>query len=196
MPESKIPIMPDGVAALTELLRTRRTIHEFNGQLPDVSVIEAAVEHARWAPNHHRTEPWRFYLIERNVGVKIASLNAELVRAKSGEDVAQKKFQRWCAMPGWLAVTCAKNADSAREREDFAACCCAVQNLMLYLWAYGVGMKWGTGKVTRDVRFLELLGVDPVQEFAVGLFWYGYPAEVPAQSRRPVAEILRIVADV
>lgn len=195
MSESKIPIRPNDVAALTDLLRTRRTIHEFNDRLPDASLIRAAVEHARWAPNHYRTEPWRFYLIERGVGLKIAMLNAELVRAKSGEDAAQKKLQRWCAMPGWLAVTCAKNADDAREREDYAACCCAVQNLMLYLWAYGVGMKWGTGKVTRDIRFLELLGADPAQEFVVGLFWYGYPAEVPAQARRPVEEILRIVAD-
>jgi hypothetical protein len=29
----------------------------------------------------------------------------------------------------------------------------------------------------------------------VGLFWYGYPAEVPAQARRPVSEILRVVVN-
>jgi hypothetical protein len=61
------------------------------------------------------------------------------------------------------------------------------------LWAQGIGSKWGTGKVTRDPRFLELIGANPQTEFVVGLFWYGYPAAVPQQTRRAVADVLRIV---
>jgi nitroreductase len=180
---------------LSEVLRSRRTIHTYSERVPETRLIYDAVEHARWAPNHHHTEPWRFYLIDRTVGYRIAELNAELVRQKSGEEAAQNKLRRWREMPGWLAVTCAKNADAAREREDYAACCCAVQNLTLYLWAHGVGMKWGTGKVTRDPRFLAMLGADPATEFTVGLFWYGYPTDVPTQVRRPVSEILRVVSE-
>ncbi len=191
MPETAIP--NNIVTALTTLLRERRTIHEFRDEIPAFELIRAAVDHARWAPNHHRTEPWRFYVIDHAVGIQIATLNAEIVRAKSGDDAAANKLRRWCAMPGWLAITCAKHSDAAREREDYAACCCAAQNLALYLWAHGVGMKWGTGKVTRDPRFLEILGADLAQEFSVGLFWYGYPAEIPLQARRPVEDILRMV---
>jgi nitroreductase len=180
--------------AFTELLRSRRTIHDFDSRVPPAELIQQAVEHARWAPNHRKTEPWRFYLIDSPVGLRIADINAELVRAKSGEEAAASKLRRWSAMPGWLAITCASNADAVREREDYAACCCAAQNLMLYLWAHGVGVKWSTGKVIQDPRFLDLLGVDKAHEFAIGLFWYGYPSEIPAQTRRPVNEVLRTVS--
>ena len=70
------------------------------------------------------------------------------------------------------------------------ACCCAAQNLMLYLWQRGVGVKWTTGGITRDNRLYELLGIDISKEHVVGLFWYGVPKIVPTQKRRPVAEIV------
>ena len=175
------------------IVRGRRTIHDFLPEVPAPTLLRAALEHARWAPNHHRTEPWRFYLLSREIGAEIAALNAELVRQKSGEPAATNKLQRWRAMPGWLVVTCARNGDPNREREDYAACCCAIQNMMLYLWAEGVGMKWGTGKVTRDPRFMALIGADIETEFTVGLFWYGYPAAIPTQDRRPLDDIVREV---
>lgn len=176
-----------------DVIKARRTVHDFTAEVPPRELLLQAIEHARWAPNHHRTEPWKFYLISTRVGLEIAQLNAELVRAKNGEEAAAKKLRRWQQMPGWLALTCAKNEDLVREREDYAACCCAAQNLSLYLWGHGVGMKWGTGKVTRDERFFPLIGASPAREFVVGLFWYGYPADVPAQARGPVDEIVREV---
>jgi nitroreductase len=76
------------------------------------------------------------------------------------------------------------------DREDYAACCCAAQNLMLYLWERGIGTKWTTGGITRDARFYELLGIDATRESVVGLIWYGVPKVVPTQERRPAAELV------
>lgn len=67
--------------------------------------------------------------------------------------MAQSTFERWHAMNGWLAVTCVKSADPVREREDYAACCCAIQNLYLLLWQRGIGLKWNTGRLVREPRF-------------------------------------------
>jgi len=75
------------------------------------------------------------------------------------------------------------------QREDYASCCCAVQNLSLYLSEAGVASKWTTGPITRDQRFFDLLGIDGDQEFVVGLIWYGYPKILPTQSRKDVSEI-------
>ena len=53
-------------------------------------------------------------------------------------------------------------------------------------------MKWGTGPVTQHPEFFELIGLDPAQERVVGLFWYGYPDEVPVMKpRKPVEEVVR-----
>ena len=90
-----------------------------------------------------------------------------------------------------MVVTCAGSDDPLREREDYAACCCAMQNFCLFLWGHGIGVKWSTGAVTREPRFYEILQADPDAESVVGLFWYGYPAEIPDIDRRPLPEILR-----
>lgn len=178
---------------LSALIKARRTIHDFKSQVvPEAQVLEA-LELACWVPNHHRTEPWRFYLLGATARARVVDLNTEIVRASKGDSAAEAKRRRWTAMPGWLVLTCQVNQDPAREREDYAACCCAAQNLALALWTRGIGLKWGTGKVIRSPAFLEILGADAAEEFAVGLFWYGYPAEVPEQVRRPVRELTRIL---
>jgi len=180
-------------AAVAALIRARRTIHDFTARLPPRTLVLEALDAARWAPNHHRTEPWRFTLLGPQAIGRVIDLNTELVRTKSGDVAAERKRARWAAVPGWLIVTCVRSDDPGREREDYAACCCAVQNFALALWAAGVGSKWSTGKVTRDPRFMAAIGADVEFEFCVGLVWYGYAAEVPAQSRRPLAEVLRDV---
>lgn len=181
---------PPADASVIGALRARRTIHDFLPERPPREAVLAALDAARWAPNHRLTEPWRFYLLGAQTAERLSLLNAELVSRKSGEEAAAAKLRRWRAMPGWLAVTCVKSADAAREQEDYAACCCAVQNLLLALWATGIGSKWSTGKVIREPAFFDAIGADAAQEFCVGLVWYGYPQSVPAQHRVPLTETL------
>lgn len=190
---SPIP-SPNDTAAVSVAIRARRTVHDFRPQIPPRDLILEAVEHARWAPNHHRTEPWHFHLLSPAAAQRISELNADLERAKQGERAAAAKRQRWMTMPGWLVMTCARNADEIREREDYAACCCAAQNLMLYLWTRGIGVKWSTGAVTRDPKFYSTLGLDASACRVVGLFWYGYPAVIPEQQRKPLAAIVSEVS--
>jgi nitroreductase len=177
-------------AAVAALLGARRTIHDFRPDAPPLETIRRAIDLARWAPNHRLTEPWRFYLLGPETAARVADLNAELVAAKEGPVAAEDKRRRWRAVPGWVAVTSARGDDALREREDYAACCCAIQNLMLYLWSEEIGVKWTTGQVTREPRFYDLIWADPVRETVVGLLWYGYPAEVPRTARRPLASCL------
>ena len=178
---------------MIELLRSRRTIHNFTAEVPPIQLVEEAVEAARWAPNHHHTEPWHFFLLGPNAISRIVNLNASLVAAKKGEEAGEAKRKRWSEVPGWLVVTCDRSDDALRQEEDYAACCCAVQNLSLALWAHGVGVKWTTGDVTRHPELFQLLGVDANRHRSVGILWYGYPAEVPVQKRKPVDEILTAV---
>ncbi|CAM9131896.1 unnamed protein product [Heterosigma akashiwo] len=101
-------------------------------------------------------------------------------------------------MPGWLVVTCQTTAEScgsmdnpaSLQREDYAACCCAVQNLCLSLHNAGMGTKWTTGPVNFDVSFGELVGLEE-GEYVVGTIWFGTPESMPAA---PVKK--RLVEDV
>lgn len=176
---------------IAQVIRERRTIELFRPELPPRALILDAIDAARWAPNHKHTEPWRFHLLGPQTAAEIVELNARLVAAAKGDEAAEAKRRRWNAVPGWLAVTCQRSVDPVRMEEDYAASCCAIQNLSLCLWSAGVGVKWSTGEVTRRAEFFRLIGIDPVDRKVVGLLWYGYPASVPEQKRKPVAEILQ-----
>lgn len=169
-----------------EVLRGRRTINVFLQTPVPENIIREAIEVASWAPNHHVTEPWRFHLLGGMSRERCLDLCHELVMAKKGEKAADFKRKDWSAKPGWLVVTCQRSDDELLQRENYAACSAAIQNLMLYLWKAGVGSKWSSGDITRDSRFLEIAGIDESQAFVVGLIWYGYPKITPTQSRKEV----------
>jgi len=182
---------PSENPSIDEIIRTRRTIHNFKPEpLPPVETLIQALESARWAPNHHMTEPWQFYVLGPETIERVIELNSRIIREKKGDKAAEKKYLRWSRMPGWLVISCDRSHDTIRQKEDYAACCCLVQNLMLSLWDAGIGMKWSTGDVIRDERFYDLLWIDKEVEEVIGIFWYGYPGEIPVTARKPVDQVL------
>jgi len=176
---------------VAEVIRSRRTVGTFRPELPPRETIARALDLACWAPNHKKTEPWRFHWLGPETATRIVELNARLVAETKGEAAAETKRRQWSEVPGWLLVTCIKSDDPIRHEEDYAACCCAVQNLMLALWSAGIASKWSTGGITRHADFFALLDLDPGLHRVVGLIWYGYPQAVPEQQRRPLSEVLR-----
>ncbi len=184
MPSKAIP-------SVREVLRTRRTIHDFEPTLPPWSQVLCALESARFAPNHYFTQPWRFYRIGEQTKAAIVDLNSRLVAIKRGDQAAANKRLRWAQIPGWLVITSQRSANHLTDKENYAACCCAVQNLMLDLWANGIGSKWTTGDVIRQDEFYRLLGAKRHQEEVVSLLWYGYPTRLPRPQRSPLASKLR-----
>ena len=184
---------------MIDLLRSRRTVSQ--GRLQDGAgldhqVVVEAIESARWAPNHKRTEPWRFYLLDRSRIARLAGLWAEqLERQGSKPDKVEAKRREWGEAPGLVVVTCtsAAEADEVTQREDYGAVCCAVQNLALHLWSEGVASKWSTAGVAEHEGFWPLLGHSEAPEGAriVALLFYGLPTELPAGRRnKALSEVL------
>lgn len=177
--------------AFRQIVLTRRTIGAFAPDPIAPETVAEALELACWAPNHHKTEPWRFTHLGPQTQLEVIALNTELISAKKGPEAAESKRRQWSQIPGWLAVSCLRSDDALRHEEDYAACCCAIQNLMLAFWCRGVGTKWSTGDVTRHDRFYQLLQIDPAAERIVGLIWYGMPQTIPIQSRTPASGVTR-----
>ncbi|CAJ1929406.1 unnamed protein product [Cylindrotheca closterium] len=172
-----------------DIITSRRTINEFEESLPTEweDVITKGIEAACQAPNHKRTEPWRFHLLGQESVRNVCELNAKLVAEKKGQAAGDAKLKRWLAMPGWMVVTCLKQEGDGPvtmedpmglAREDYAACCCAVQNFCLSLHAHGMGTKWTTGPVNFDDEFSKAVGLSS-DEFVVGTIWFGRPVSQP-----------------
>jgi nitroreductase len=175
---------------LATLIRSRRSIDLFEPGPIGTDVLLEAIELARWAPNHRLTQPWRFYVLGPATADSVARCAAAFEAETKGERAGAARLARFKAIPGNFIVTSRRSDDELLEREDYAACCCAIQNLMLYMWQRGIGVKWTTGAITREQRLYDVLGIDSQAERIVGLFWYGRPKVVPTKERRPVAEIV------
>ena len=188
---SKPAKSPEAAAVrdMGDFIKSRRTINFFLPEpVPDELLLKA-IKVARWAPNHKKTEPWHFHLLGDDARGRAIELITEIkAEGKAAKAAAVRK--RLEDVPGWLVISSAVSDDAVRQMEDYAACSCAAQNMMLYLWRAGIGVKWTTGKVTRDERFFRILDIDPASRLIVGLFWYGYPQFVPGQSRRKTSEIV------
>lgn len=188
--EQTTPAKPD---SLSQAIRNRRTIGAFTAEAVPNEIIAKCVELARWAPNHKRTEPWNFYLLGPETRAAVISFNVDLLRAKKGDEAAEPKRKQWEGVPGWLVVTSLRSDDAFLQEEDYAATCCAIQNLLLTLHDAGVATKWVTGDLISHPRFAELVGFSADRERVVALLWYGRPAANPTGNRkRDVAEILKV----
>lgn len=189
---SSVPTSEDrkSLRRLAERIRGRRTTASFLTQAVDRKLILAAIEVARWAPNHHLTEPWHFYVLGNNKIREFVELTRTIVTERKGAEIGDFKANAHAKIPGWLVVTCKRSEDELLQWEDYASCACAIQNLMLYLSEAGVATKWATGAITRDERLFALLGADSSAERAVGIIWYGYPKVTPVQTRTDVTAIV------
>ncbi len=173
-----------------DFLKSRRTINFYSEELVSAEIFEEAIDVARWAPNHRLTEPWHFYHLGDISKARAIDLIANIKSEGQGNDAYAAVSKKLSKIPGWLVVTSNLSDDPLLQQEDYASCCCAIQNMMLYLWKAGVGVKWTSGKVTRDERFFEILRINMEEKMIVGLFWYGYPDHVPSQKRKTVDKIL------
>ena len=103
------------------------TISTTTRAVPD-DVLHRAVEAATYAPNHKMTEPWLF----RRLGTDAIEAIAATECRRSQTPMAAKKAKRWADIRklarGDVAIT---PGDELLTREDYAATCCAVQNLQL-----------------------------------------------------------------
>src|SRR5947207_2139919 len=95
---------------LEEAIRTRRTHKVYRPEPVDRATLDELLELARWAPNHHLTNPWRF----RVVGP------AALARLKdaAGPEAAPKLDRA----PTLIVVSAVQSgSDPVADEEDVAA---------------------------------------------------------------------------
>lgn len=180
---------------LLEAIRGRYTADAFGEEAPPRDVIERLIECAVWAPNHQLTEPWSFHVVAGQAREEMGQVLVEWLKSahpstpdQEALDQASRTAMR---SPVMIAVgqTVDPEADAVRDLEDYAACCAAVQNLMLAAHAEGLVTKWGTGRTSRNRALKEFLGLTE-HDRIVGYIFLGYPAgEAPADRERTPPKI-------
>jgi nitroreductase len=168
-----------------QAIRTRRTHKAFGSREVPAQTVTELVELARWAPNHHLTNPWRFRVLGERTRRALMDL-AE--RDKPGSAV---KLAR---APTLIAVSAVQGEDPAEAREDLLATGVAAYLVLLGAHARGLAAYWRTVALLESPPARELLGI-PAGESAVGLLYLGAPVqEQRTPERAPVQEILTFLA--
>ncbi len=152
---------------LEHAIRTRRTHKAYGSDPVPPPVLEELFELARWAPNHHLTNPWRFRVLGERSRERLMEL-AEQVQPGSAV-----KLRR---APTLVAVSATLGGDAAQDREDLLATAVAAYIVLLGAHGRGLAGYWRTVPLLDDTRGREILGLG-AEEAAVGLLYLGTPVQ-------------------
>ena len=171
---------------LNPIFGQRRTIHEFNEEIVNEDIIERALEAANLAPCHKHTFPWRFKIISKEKRKKLFEISSKLKSQNTKlSNISKKKLYDKMMNPSHLIIASQIKSNSLiTEREDYAACCCSIQNMMLSLAHEYVGSKWSTSKVTLSNETYELTNINIDKEEIIGFVYVGY-GKKPKKIKRP-----------
>jgi nitroreductase len=148
-------------------IRTRRTHKAFAPEPLPAAELDALLELARWAPNHHLTNPWRFRVLGERTRARLMEL-AESERPGSAVKLARA--------PTLVAVAARMSGDAVQDREDLLATAVAAYVVLLGAHARGLAGYWRTVVLLEDPRARELLGLAP-SETPVCLLYLGRPVQ-------------------
>ena len=164
---------------LEQAIRTRRTHKAFGPDQVEPAVLGELFELARWAPNHHLTNPWRFRVLGPVARESLMAL------AESTQPGSAVKLQR---APTLVAVSAHMSGDPAQDREDLLATAVAAYVVLLGAHERGLASYWRTVPLLEDPRGREILRLAE-QETALGLLYLGRPVQAQrVPERAPVAE--------
>jgi nitroreductase len=160
-------------------IRSRRTHKAYRPEPIARETLDELLDLARWAPNHHLTNPWRF----RVVGPEAL----ERLKRAAGPEAATKLDRA----PTLVVCSCVLGGDEVQDEEDLHATACAAYIVLLAAHARGLVGYWRTPEALRTEAGREAVGLGPDERF-VALIHLGHPVqEKPAPEREPAASVVR-----
>jgi nitroreductase len=166
---------------LEDAIRTRRTHKAFGPEPIEPAVLDELFELARWAPNHHLTNPWRFRVIGARTRGRLKLL------ADAAKPGSAAKLDR---APTLVLASACLTGEPQQDREDVLASAVAAYIILLAAHARGLAGYWRTLGLLEQPPARALLGVDR-RERVLGLLHIGHPRQsqrVP--QRAPLSEIV------
>jgi nitroreductase len=153
--------------------------------------IEGLLDAAVLAPNHHLTQPWRFYVLgpdaRRRYGLALGERKArKLTDPGAANAVREKTAEEYRAFPALIAVAQVLHENPETREEDYAAVMHAISNIMLAAVELGLGTHMRTGAVLDDPAARAAVGVREGERI-VAMVSVGVPAETPTPKPRQAA---------
>jgi nitroreductase len=166
---------------LARLVRGRRTHKVYAPDPVPPEVLRELLDLARWAPNHHLTNPWRFRVLGPS------ALTALKEAAEANQPGSAGKLDR---APTLIAVSAMQTGDPGQDREDLLATGVAAYIVLLAAHARGLVGYWRTVGAMDTSAGRRALGLGD-DETPVGLLHLGRPRqEQPPPERAPLGDVV------
>jgi nitroreductase len=176
-----------------DIIKRRRSIGKMMGERPTRRQIERLLEAATHAPNHHKVEPWLFFVLagdaRRELGEVMARALAERWRegpSEKAEAMLAKERTKLLRAPVVIVVA-AKHPMQPKVVgiENIEAVAAAVENMLLTAEEMGLACMWRTGDAAYDRYVKQWLGLEP-EDAIVAFVYVGFPA-IPKLERHPTS---------
>jgi nitroreductase len=179
---------------VSDAIARRRSIKKFLDRLVTREEIEALLDAAVLAPNHHLTQPWRFYVLgpeaRRRYGLALGDRKARKVEdLVAANAVREKTAAEYQALPGLVFVAMVESESVETRQEDYAAVMQAIANMTLVAVERGLGTHIRTGAVMDDPAARAAVTVREGERI-VAMVSIGVPAETPTPRPRQAATAL------
>jgi nitroreductase len=163
-----------------QAIRTRRTHKAYGPEPVDRETLEALFELARWAPNHHVTDPWRF---------RVLGPNAREALKQAAEEYKPGSGSKLDRAPTLIVASAKQTGDQEQDHEDVLATAVASYIVLLGAHSRGLAGYWRTVPAIATPAGREATGL-PDDELPIGLLHLGEPRqEQRVPERAPVEEI-------
>ncbi|MDS9471817.1 nitroreductase [Sporosarcina pasteurii] len=180
-----------------EAIQTRRSKALIEDKAVPKELIEQIIEAGTYAPNHHRTEPWRFFVLTGEGRNQLGEVFGEIIAERQDDpdsEESKKKIERVKNNPLRSPVMIAVGVEPSDLKnvilkEEFAAVNAAVQNMLLTAHALGLGAIWRTGSICYDPRVTKFFGLSEQGEMTAFIY-LGYSDMEPAPLQKTDAKEL------
>lgn len=172
---------------ISETIRLRRTSKDYDGREVPESLLSEALDLANLAPNHKLNQPWRFRVLNRS---KVQDFISHLKSQLNSEDLKlfEKPLERLSKVGALIYIGCVKDQNDFADRENYAATCAAIQNILLFATDKGLSSYWSSAKIFGLEVSKSYIGF-PENEWLVGAIWLGYGKNPEAPKRKPASEL-------
>jgi nitroreductase len=184
--------------SVRDVIRERRSNLNVDPERPvPTELVDELIELAVRAPNHYRTNPWRFVVLTGEARARISQIAAEAAEKLPNANPAivdrqRTQFQR---APIVIAIASAADADPVKQFENRYTASAGVQNILLGATAMGLASAWRSGPAMVDPAVSgpvkDALGLKPDDEI-VAFVYLGYPIGPPGAKEIPAPVVARI----
>lgn len=163
--------------SLAHLIQTRRSVFpaQYTGNAIAPAHLQTILEAARWAPNHAKTQPWRYKVLQGDALAQLGDFLAHsYLQTADAKEFTTNKLRHTPRAASAIVLIFMERDEKERipEWEEIAAVAMSVQNMWLTAHELGYGSYWSSPKSFANMQDFEPITVSDREKF-LGFYYLG-----------------------